>query len=158
MDSTIWWWIALGILVLGLIIAIIGVVLFIKGLKEPMKKIKGSADNLKERVDGLNLEVSSLTHTTTELKEEIAVKSEKVSVLVDAAKGTMNSVVDMNAAVRSITDRIITRSESDPQNKRQVKRLTNTADSIIHLPQDLQTINPDAENENYDTLYFGKVR
>src|SRR5690606_3115904 len=132
----IWWWIALGILVLGLIIAIIGVVLFIKGMKEPMKKIKGSADKLKERLDGLNLEVSNLTHTTTELQEEIAVKSEKISVFVDAAKGTVNSVVDMNAAVRAITDRIVSRSEQDPGNKRQVKRLTNTADSIIHLPQD----------------------
>ncbi|MCM3611173.1 DUF948 domain-containing protein [Planococcus sp. MERTA32b] len=158
MDSSIWWWIALGILVLGLIIAIIGVVLFIKGMKEPMKKIKGSADKLKERLDGLNLEVSNLTHTTTELQEEIAVKSEKISVFVDAAKGTVNSVVDMNAAVRAITDRIVSRSEQDPENKRQVKRLTNTADSIIHLPQDLQTINPDADHENYDTLHFGKVR
>lgn len=158
MDSTIWWYIALGILVLGLIIAGIGVGMFVQGMKEPMKKIKGSAGNLKERVDGLNLEVSSLTHTATELKEEIAVKSEKVSVLVDAAKGTMNSVIDLNASIRSITDKIVYRAEHDRENVQQVKKLTSTADSIIHLPQDLQTLNPDGETENYDTLYFGKVR
>src|SRR5690606_13771269 len=107
MDPMIWWIIAIGILVVGLIIAGIGVALFIKGMKEPMKKIKGSANNMKERFDKLNLEVSSLTHTTSELSEEIAVKSEKVGVLVDASKGTMNSVIDLNASVRAITDRIV---------------------------------------------------
>ncbi|WP_052131665.1 hypothetical protein [Planococcus sp. CAU13] len=158
MDSTIWWIIIIGILVLGLIIAGIGVALFVKGMKEPMKKIKGSANNMKERFDGLNLELSSLTHTTTELSEEIAVKSEKIGMLVDAGKGTMNSVVDLNASVRAITDRIVGRAERDPENRHQVKRLTNTAEEIIHLPENLQTLNPDEEKGNYDTLYFGKVR
>lgn len=158
MDSTIWLWISLAILVVGLVIAGIGVFLFLKGMKEPMKKIKGSANNLKERVDKLNLEASNLQHTTTELSEEIAVKSEKVSVLVDAAKGTMNSVVDLNASMRAITDRIVYRAEHDRDNVRQVKKITKTAEDIIHLPENLQTINPDAESQQYDTLHFGKVR
>lgn len=158
MDSTIWWIIALGILVLGLIIAGVGVFLFIKGMKEPMKKIKGSADNLKERFDKLNLEVSSLQHTATELSEEIAVKSEKVGVLVDAGKGTMNSLVDLNASVQVITDRLVYRAEHDRKTNRQVKRVTNTAEDIIHLPENLQTLHPDDHLENNETLHFGKVR
>lgn len=158
MDSTIWWIIALGILVLGLIIAGVGVFLFIKGMKEPMKKIKGSADNLKERFDKLNLEVSSLQHTATEISEEIAVKSEKIGVLVDAGKGTMNSLVDLNASVRAITDRLVYRAEHDMETNRQVKRVTNTAENIIHLPENLQTLHPDDHQENNETLYFGKVR
>ena len=94
MDSTMWLYIALGIFVLGLIIAIVGVVMLISGIKEPVKKMKGSANNLKERVDKLNLEVTTLSHTANELKEDVQVKSEKIGVLVDAAKGTMNSVID----------------------------------------------------------------
>ncbi|MFD1030631.1 DUF948 domain-containing protein [Metaplanococcus flavidus] len=158
MDLTMWLWIALAILVVGLIIAGIGVGMFVKGMKEPMKKIKGSANNLKERVDKLNLEASSLTHTTTELQEEIAVKSEKVSVLTDAIKGTKNSLIDLNASVRSVTDKIVYRAEHDRENVRQVKKITSTTEDILHLPENLQTLNPDASNENYDTLYFGKVR
>lgn len=154
----IWWYTALGILVLGLIIAGIGVGLFIKGMKEPMKKIKGSTDNLKERVDGLNLEVTSLTHTAAELKDEIAVKSEKISFFVDAAKGTVNSVVDLNASIKVITDKIISRAEQDPSNRREVQRWTNTADDIIHIPDHLQTLHGDDAAEEHDTLYFGKVR
>lgn len=158
MDESIWWYIALGILVLGLIIAGIGAGLFIKGMKEPLKKMKGSAGNLKERFDALNLEVSSLTHTAAELKDELAVKSEKVSFFVDAAKGTINSLVDLNASIRVITDKIVSRSEQDPDNIKQVKRFTTTADDIIHLPEHLQTLNPDETAKEYDTLYFGKVR
>lgn len=158
MDSTIWWIIALGILVLGLIIAGVGVFLFIKGMKEPMKKIKGSAGNLKERFDKLNLEVSSLQHTATELSEEIAVKSEKINVLVDAGKGTMNSLVDLNASVRAITDRLVYRAEHDKENNRQVKRVTDTAEDIIHLPENLQTIHSNVEKENSEMLHFEEVR
>lgn len=157
MDSTMYLWIALGILVLAIIIAGIGAVLFMKGMKEPMKKIKGSTDKLKDRVDKLNLEASSLKHTTTELSEEIAVKSEKVGVLTDAVKGTKNSLVDLNVTVRTVTDGIINRSEQDRETKLQVQQFTDTADSIIHLPENLQTLNPDESAEDYDTLHFGKV-
>lgn len=158
MDSTLWLWIALGILVVGLIIAGIGAGLFISGMKEPMKEMKGSANNLKERVDKLNLEASSLQHTTTELQEEIAVKSEKISVLTDGIKGTKNSLIDLNTSIRTITDRIIYRAEHDRENVRQVKKITNTADDMLHLPENLQTIHPEGTAENYDTLHFGKVR
>lgn len=158
MDLTMWLWIALAILIVGLIIAGIGVGIFVKGMKEPMKEIKGSANNLKERMDNLNLEASSLQHTTAELSEEIAVKSEKISAFTDAAKGTVNSVIDLNASIRVITDKIIYRAEHDRQNIREVKRITNTVDDMIHLPENLQTIHPEAEREDYDTLHFGKVR
>lgn len=158
MDSTMYLWIALGILVLAIIIAGIGAFLFMKGMKEPMKKIKGSMDKLKDRMDKLNLEASSLKHTTTELSEEIAVKSEKVSVLTDAITGTKNSLIDLNASVRSVTDGIIDRSEQKRENRLQVQQFTNTADSIIHLPEHLQTLHPDESTEEYGTLHFGKVR
>lgn len=153
MDSTIWWLIALGILVLGLIIAGIGVALFVSGMKEPLKKIKGSGDNLKERVGKLNLEVSSLMHTTSELQEEIAVKSEKVTFLMDAAKGTKNSVIDLFGSVRSVTDKIAMRVEHNGENVAQVKQLSTTAMNIVNLPNDLKTINHSdvIDNSSYKT-------
>lgn len=133
MDSTIWLYIALGIFVLGLIIAIVGVVMVISGIKEPLKKMKGSANNLKERVDKLNLEVTTLSHTANELKEDVQVKSEKIGALVDATKGTMNSVIDLNATVRSITGDISTRVDRDKQNIAQVNQYSNTAIGLVNM-------------------------
>ena len=49
MDPIIWLYIALGLIVLGLIVAVVGVVMLLSGIKEPMKEMKGSADNLKGR-------------------------------------------------------------------------------------------------------------
>ncbi|WP_422123235.1 DUF948 domain-containing protein [Planococcus sp. X10-3] len=158
MDLTMWLWISLAILVVGLIIAGIGVGMFLSGMKEPMKDIKGSTDKLKGRVDKLNLEASSLQHTTTELSEEIAVKSEKVSVLTDAVKGTKNSLIDLNASVRAITDKIVYRAEHDPENTRQVKQITDTTDNILHLPENLQTLHPENATETDDAAHLEKVR
>lgn len=120
MDAAIWLYIALGIIVLGLIIAGIGIGMLIAGAKEPMKEMKGSADNLKSRMDKLTLETTNLQHTTSELKEDIQQKSEKVSVLVNAAKGTINSAVDLNAVVRSTTDGIANKVEHSRENAAQV--------------------------------------
>ncbi|MGH2318008.1 DUF948 domain-containing protein [Planococcus sp. SE5232] len=133
MDPTLWLYIALGIFVLGLIIAIVGVVMLISGIKEPVKEIKGSANNLKERVDKLNLEATALSHTANELKEDVQMKSEKVSMFVDAAKGTMNSVVDLNATVRSITNDISTRVDRDKRNIAEVNQYSNTAIGFVDL-------------------------
>lgn len=146
MDSTMWLYIALAILVVGLIIAGIGVGMFVAGMKEPMKEIKGSADSLKERMNNLKLETTSLQHHTTELKEGMQVKSEKVSVLVDAAKGTKNSIIDLNASVRSITDSIASRVDRDKGKIAEVKQTSSTVVGLLNLPNNLKTIdeiNPD---------------
>ena len=156
MDLTIWLWVALAILVVGLIIAGIGVGIFISGMKEPMKEMKGSANNLKERVDKLNLEASSLQHTTTELSEEIAVKSEKVSVLTDAIKGTKNSLIDLNSSVRTVTDKIADRAERDKENIAQVNQWSNTVEDMLALPQNLQTLNTDNTLEPEEELVYVK--
>ena len=139
MDSTIWLYIALAILIAGLIVAGIGVGMFVSGMKEPMKEMKGSADNLKERMDKLKLETTSLQHHANELKEEMQVKSEKVSVLVDAAKGTKNSVIDLNTAVRTITDDISSSVDRDKSNAAQVRQWSKTAIGILNLRKNLKT-------------------
>ncbi|TWT07996.1 DUF948 domain-containing protein [Planococcus sp. CPCC 101016] len=147
MDSSIWLYIALAIFVLGLIIAIIGVVVMIKGIKEPLKEIKGSANNLKERVDKLNLEATTLSHQANELKEDVQMKSEKVTVFVDAAKGTMNSVIDLNATVRSITGDISTRVDRDKRNIAQVNQYSNTAMGVVNFVKDRKS--PKSSNHTY---------
>ena len=136
MDSAIWWYIALAIVVVGLVIAGIGVFLFIKGMKEPMKEIKGSADNLKGRMDKLKLETSSLSHHANELKEDVQAKSEKVSVFVDAAKGTKNSVLDLNSAVRTKTVNIASRVDHDKQSAAEVDQWSNTVIGLVNFWQD----------------------
>ncbi|MBT2570728.1 DUF948 domain-containing protein [Planococcus sp. ISL-110] len=144
MDSTIWLYIALAIFVVGLIIAIVGIVMLISGMKEPVKKMKGSANNLKERVDKLNLEATTLSHTANELKEDIQMKSEKVSVLTDAAKGTLNSVIDLNASVRAITSDIASRVDHDKRSVAEVNQYSNTAMgflSFIKNRKSSETIN-----------------
>lgn len=133
MDSTIWLYIALAIFVVGLIIAIVGVVMLISGIKEPMKKMKGSANNLKERVDKLNLEVTTLSHNANELKEDVQLKSEKVGTLVDAAKGTVNSVIDLNASVRAITGGIASQVDHDKQRVAEVNQYSNTAIGFVNF-------------------------
>lgn len=142
MDSTIWLYIALAIFVVGLIIAIVGVVMLISGMKEPVKKMKGSANNLKERVDKLNLEVSTLSHNANELKEDVQMKSEKVGVLVDAAKGTMNSVVDLNASVRAITGGIASRVDHDKQSIAEVNQYSNTAMGFVNFIKNRKSSEP----------------
>lgn len=151
MDLTMWLWIALAIFVVGLIIAGIGAGIFMSGMKEPMKEMKGSANSLKERVDKLNLEASTLQHTTTELQEGIAVKSEKISVLTDAVKGTKNSLIDLNSSVRAVTDRIAVRTERDKQNVAQVNQWSDTAVSVLTIPQNLQTTSNDNSPEYEET-------
>ncbi|WKA57024.1 DUF948 domain-containing protein [Planococcus shenhongbingii] len=133
MDSTMWLYIALAILIVGLIVAGIGVGLFLKGMKEPLKEIKGSVNNLKERVDKLKLETTSLQHTTNELKEDMQVKSEKVSLFIDAAKGTKNSVVDLNSSVRAITVDVTTRVDQSKENAVQVDQWSNTVVGLVGL-------------------------
>ena len=156
MDSTIWLYIALGIFVLGLIIAIVGVVMLISGIKEPMKKMKGSANNLKERVDKLNLEATTLSHTANELKEDVQVKSEKIGVLVDAAKGTMNSVVDLNATVRSITGDITTRVDRDKRNIAEVNQYSNTAIGLVNMIKNRKS--PEKINPTYSPTSMPDVK
>lgn len=156
MDSTIWLYIALGIFVLGLIIAIVGVVMLISGIKEPMKKMKGSANNLKERVDKLNLEATTLSHTANELKEDVQVKSEKIGVLVDAAKGTMNSVIDLNATVRSITGDITTRVDRDKRNIAEVNQYSNTAIGLVNMIKNRKS--PEKINPTYSPTSMPDVK
>ena len=156
MDSTIWLYIALGIFVLGLIIAIVGVVMLISGIKEPMKKMKGSANNLKERVDKLNLEATTLSHTANELKEDVQVKSEKIGVLVDAAKGTLNSVVDLNATVRSITGDITTRVDRDKRNIAEVNQYSNTAIGLVDMIKNRKL--PNKSNSTYSPITMPDVK
>ena len=131
MDPIIWLYIAIGIIVLGIIVAGIGVFLLIKGMKEPMKEMKGSADNLKGRMDKLMLETTHLQHTTAELKEDIQQKTEKINYMVDAAKGTKNSLLDMNAVVRNITAGISTKVDHDPAHAAQVNQWSNTAMGLL---------------------------
>ncbi len=131
MDPIILLYIAIGIIVLGLIITGIGVFMLIKGAKEPVKKMKGSADNLKSRMDNLMLETTHLQHTAAELSEDIQQKSEKVAVFVDGAKGTVNSVIDLNAVVRNITGEISHKVDQDPQNAAQVHQWSNTAVGVL---------------------------
>ncbi len=131
MDPIIWLYIAIGIVVLGLIVAIAGVVMLLSGIKEPMKEMKGSADNLKGRVDKLMLETTHLQHTTTELQEDIQQKTEKIAVLVDGAKGTINSIIDMNSVVRSITSGISKKVENDPAHRAQVSQYSNNAAGLM---------------------------
>lgn len=156
MDSTMWLYIALGIFVLGLIIAIVGVVMMISGIKEPVKKIKGSANNLKERVDKLNLEATTLSHTANELKEDVQMKSENISVFVDAAKGTMNSVIDLNATVHAITVDISSRVDRDKQNIAQVNQYSNTAIGLVNKIKDRKS--PKASNTTYTPTSMPDVK
>lgn len=158
MDLTIWLWTALAILVVGLIIAGIGAGIFVSGMKEPMQEMKGSANSLKERMDKLTLEASSLQHTTTELQEEIAVKSEKLSVLPEAVKGTKNSLIDLNASVRTVTDRIAERTERDKTNIAQVNQWSDTAEGLLALPQNLQTANNGNPPEYREALPHEETR
>ncbi|HSP22015.1 MAG TPA: DUF948 domain-containing protein [Planococcus sp. (in: firmicutes)] len=139
MDTAMWLYIALALIVLGLIVAAIGVVLLIKGMKEPMKEIKGSANNLKERMDKLNLETTSLQHRTNELKEDMKMKSEKINFVVDAAKGTKNSVIDLNASVHAITTNISSKVDRDKSNVAQVDQMSNTAISLFDLVKSRKT-------------------
>lgn len=139
MDETLWLYIALALVVLGLIIAGIGVFLLIKGMKEPMKKIKGSANNLKDRMDKLTLETTSLQHRTNEMKEDMKVKSEKISFVVDAAKGTKNSVVDLNASVHAITTNISSKVDRDKSNVAQVDQMSNTAIGLMDFIKNRKT-------------------
>jgi uncharacterized protein YoxC len=147
MDSKMWLYIALAIVVLALVVAGIGVFLFIKGMKEPMKEIKGSADNLKERMDKLKLETTSLQHHTNEIKEDIQMKSEKVAVFLDAAKGTKNSVVDLNSSVRAITTNIAARVDQDKGKAVQANQWTNTAFGLLDLVKNRK--NPDYQPPTY---------
>ncbi|RNF39327.1 DUF948 domain-containing protein [Planococcus salinus] len=133
MDSTMWLYIALAIIVAGLIVAGIGVGLLVAGMKEPMKEIKGSMNNLKERMDKLKLETTALQHHTEELKEDMQQKSEKVSVLVNAAKGAKNSVTDLNSVVRSTTTDIASRVDHDRGNTILVNQWKNRAAILINL-------------------------
>ncbi len=136
MDTSTWLYIALGIIILGLIIAVVGVVLLIVGMKEPMKEIKGSANNLKDRMGKLQLETTSLSHHANELKEDIQMKSEKITLFVDAAKGTKNSVVDLNASVRAITENITSRVDHDRENVAQVNEWSNSAVKLLQMIED----------------------
>lgn len=158
MDLTMWLWIALAIVVVGLIIAGIGAVIFMSGMKEPMKDMQGSANSLKERMDKLNLEASSLQHTTTELQEGIAVKSEKISVLTNGVKGTKNALIDLNSSVRAVTDRIALRTERDKRNVDQVNQWSNTAVSVLKIPQNLQTTSDGNSPENQEALPYEETR
>ncbi|MCH4826394.1 DUF948 domain-containing protein [Planococcus halocryophilus] len=156
MDSTTWLYIALIIFLAGLIIAIIGVVLLIVGMKEPMKEIKGSANNLKERADKLQLEAASLSHHANELKEDIQMKSEKITVLVDAAKGTMNSVIDLNASVRSITGNIASRVDHDRENIAQVNEWSNGAIKFLTLLENQRRIESNRPTYSSPSLHDEK--
>lgn len=156
MDSTTWLYIALIIFLAGLIIAIIGVVLLIVGMKEPMKEIKGSANNLKERADKLQLEAASLSHHANELKEDIQMKSEKITVLVDAAKGTMNSVIDLNASVRSITGNIASRVDHDRENIAQVNEWSNGAIKLLTLLENQRRIKSNRPTYSSPSLHDEK--
>mgnify|MGYP007125788158 CR=1 FL=1 len=72
-----------------------------------------------------------MQHTTKELKEDIQQKSDKVAVLVDGAKGTINSVLDMISVVRSITSGISKKVEDDPANRFQVNQYSNNAAGLM---------------------------
>jgi uncharacterized protein YoxC len=136
MDSSVWWYIALAIVIIALVVAGIGVFLFIKGMKEPLKKIKGAVDDLKERMDRLKLETSALSHHANELKEDMQVKSEKVTVFIDAAKGTKNSVLDLNSLVRTKTDRITSQVDHDRQSIAQADQWSNTVVGLANFWKD----------------------
>lgn len=136
MDTVIWLYIALGLVVLGLIIAGIGALLLVKGMKEPMNEIKDSTKSLKERMDKLNLETTSLQHHANELKEDMNKKSEKISYTVDAAKGIKNSVIDLNATVHAITTKISTRVDRDKHKVAEVEQLSSMAITAIDLVKD----------------------
>ncbi|CEG22729.1 hypothetical protein BN1080_01664 [Planococcus massiliensis] len=152
MDSTIWLYAALGIVVLGIIIAGIGVFLMIKGIKEPMKEIKGSANNLKDRMDNLKLETTSLQHHANEIKEDVQVKSEKITLFLDAAKGTKNSVVDLNSSVRAITKDITHQVDNDRHQQKQVEQWSNTAVTMLAMAQEKQLPKHKLE-EHADPVY-----
>lgn len=133
MDYTLWLYIALAIFVVALIIAIIGVVMLIIGIKEPLKKMKGSANNLKDRMGKLQLETTSLSHNANELKEDMQMKSEKITALIDAGKGTLNSVIDLNASVRAITGDIASRVDHNRENIAEVNQWSNGAMKLLGL-------------------------
>lgn len=132
MDTTILLYAVLGIIVLGLIILGVGVALLISGMKEPMKEIKGKVNSLKERTDKLTLEATALMHTTNELKEDIQSKSEHVNNVIDAAKGTKNSVIDLNSTVRRITGGIATKVDHDKNSVAQVDQWSNAAVTLLN--------------------------
>lgn len=140
MDPKIWLYIALAIFVLGLIIAGIGVGLMIAGIKDPMKEIKGSVNNLKERMNSLKLETTSLQHHTNEIKEDMQVKSEKVSTFIDAAKGTKNSVLDLNSSVKAITTDVTSKVDRDRESAAQVDQWSNTAVGLLDLWKNRKSI------------------
>lgn len=136
MDSSVWLWIALGIVVVALIVGGIGVGLFIAGMKEPMKEMKGSADNLKERMEKLQLETTTLQHRANELKEDMQVKSEKVTLFLDAAKGAKNSALDLNASVRAITGDVASRVHQDKRKNAEVDYWSNSAMNLLTIWED----------------------
>lgn len=142
MDSSVWWWIALGIVVVALIIGGIGVGLFIAGMKEPLKEMKGSANNLKERMENLKLETTTLQHRANELKEDMQVKSEKVTIFLDAAKGAKNSALDLNASVRAVTGDVASRVHRDKRKNAEVNYWSNSAMNLLTIWEDWK----DAEN------------
>ncbi|TWT09219.1 DUF948 domain-containing protein [Planomicrobium sp. CPCC 101079] len=158
MSSTIWLYIALAIFIVALIIAIIGVVIFVKGIKEPIKKMKGSADNLKGRMANLQLETTSLQHRANELKEDMAAKSERVSILIDAAKGTKNSVLDLNSSVRVITSGIATNVSQDRRNVAQVNQLSNLTIGLLDLVKDLKYVKEDVTHPSQPPMLGNERR
>lgn len=133
MDTTLILWIALGLVILGLVIAVIGILLLLKGMKGPMKEMKGSADNLKERMENIKLETTKLSHTANELKVDIDGKKEKITTVVDAGKGTVNSFVDMNSSVRVITSNISDRVSNSKQNEVAVNQWTGVAANLLGM-------------------------
>ncbi|TWT26064.1 DUF948 domain-containing protein [Planomicrobium sp. CPCC 101110] len=153
MSPTIWLYIALAIFIVALVIAIIGVVIFVKGIKDPVKKMKGSADNLKGRMANLQLETTTLQHRANELKEDMAAKSERVSVMIDAAKGTKNSVLDLNSSVRMITSGVATGVSQDRRNVAQVNQLSDLTMGLLDLWKDLKYVKEDISVSTKEIMF-----
>lgn len=136
MEEEVWYYIALAIVVAGVAAVIIGAAISIKAIKGPMKEMKKAADDMKERMQRFQLETTRLQHNVQELTDDMQYKTKAINTLTSAAKGTVNSIMDLNAAIRAITQNITERTDRNPVQQEGTDRLVNTAMDIIDIVEE----------------------
>ena len=127
----IWYLIALGILVIGIIVVLVAAISSMVNIKRSMTLMESTAQKLQGQLEGIQNESNTLQLKVDHLSNDMKLKVDDVKTVVTAAKGITTSLEDMNFNVQQVASKITRKVNSDLEVQMKTEQMTNQIMSFV---------------------------
>jgi uncharacterized protein YoxC len=127
-DMNIWYWIAVAIVIVGVLIFVGCLVAAIGGIMKQANLLKAAAERIQlQQMQPLQAQMNTLNTTVQTIQQDVNRKKNDLQYVTECFKGIKTNVTQLSQSSKLQTKIVLDQIEQDPHVQQQTEQWTNTA-------------------------------